>query len=200
MSRVGPGAWLPPPVVQTTYRRSMGWTEVLSGAAGGAVSSLLVASAIAERAERGRRRAEARAAVRRVASSFAQQVTLSDLRRGAGPAEELKAVESGRQQRLASEILQAADGLGWVRSRRVRRALTALVGPLRVGLAEDLPYRPADFAGDAVRASLWFQANGGVVEQHARRPGLLDQAAQDQTSGAAWKAAGNGVRKLIDAC
>ena len=84
-----------------------------------------------------------------------KKVTLSGLRRGAGPADQLRAATSERQVRLAREVLEAAENLGRVRGLLTRRALTHLVGPLHVGMARDLP--AGDFAGEAVRASLWFK-------------------------------------------
>jgi hypothetical protein len=167
----------------------------VSGALGGAVVSYLAASAIAERGERGRNRAAARRAVRHVVGAYSQEVTLSSLRRGAGPADQLRAATSERQVRLARDVLEAAEDLGRVRGWLTRRALTALVGPLHVGMARDLP--SGDFVGDAVRASLWFKANEDLVKRHIRRPGLLDAAERDQTSDEAWERTARGVRQLL---
>ncbi len=173
----------------------MGWQEVLSGAVGGGVVSLLAASAIAERAERGRQRAAACRAVRQVVGAYAQQVTISGLRRGAGPADDLRAADNDRQVRLARDVLEAAEDLGRVRGRLVRRELVRLVGPLHVGMARDLP--AGDFVGDAVRASLWMKANEALLERNSRRPGLLERAQRDQTNGEAWESVGRSVSRLL---
>lgn len=173
----------------------MGWTEVLSGAAGGAVASIAASAIIAERGERGRQRAHARRGVRGVVNAFAQQVVISDLRRGAGPADDLRAVDSHRQMQLARDVVKAADGLGKIRAWRVRRALVALVGPLHVALAEKLP--SGDFAGEAVRSTLWAAANPEVIERQVGAPPLLDRVAKDQTSEQAWQAVARGVDRLL---
>lgn len=173
----------------------MGWTEVVSGAAGGAVASIAASAVIAERGERGRQRAHARRAVRAVVSAFAQQVVISDLRRGAGPADDLRAVQSERQMQLARDVVTAADGLGRIRAWRVRRALVALVGPLHVGLAEDLPQ--GDFAGDTVRSTLWFAAHPEIIERHVTESPLLDVVAKDQSDERAWAEAARGVQRLL---
>jgi hypothetical protein len=129
-----------------------------------------------------------------VVGAYAQQMTISSLRRGAGPADDLRAVQQDVQLRLARQVLEAAEPLRPVRRWLVRRALRRLVGPLYVAMAEELP--AGDIVGDAMRASLWFQANEAVLIRNSRRPGLLSEVSRDQTDAKAWKRAGGGVRRL----
>jgi hypothetical protein len=124
-------------------------------------------------------------------------VTISGLRRGAGPADDLRAANTDTQMRLARGVLEAAEDLSRLRRKIVRRELTRLVGVLHVRMAEDLP--AGDFVGDSIRASLWFHANAEVVQRASRRPGLLDIAQRDQSSPQAWERVAQSVSRLLRA-
>jgi hypothetical protein len=137
-------------------------SAAISAVVSGAVS-LSTASVVAGRQERGRRRHAARrevmAAVEEVRQGAAEGVLGIELR----PQRAAQAMQD--EYIWATKVVAAADELGWVRRRQVRRRTRQLVGPFVFDLVKRYPTTERSSASARLSAA----ASNDVPKRQVRR-------------------------------